>query len=92
MQAVAVRAIEVEYEELPFVLDVQKAMEPGAPQAREAFPNNILKRTTAAAGNLRRGDQEPGLIKVEGWYETPPCDCHRESRLLLLQGKTAASS
>ena len=26
----AVRAIEVEYEELPFVLDVQKAMEPGA--------------------------------------------------------------
>ena len=25
----AVRAIEVEYEELPFVLDVQKAMEPG---------------------------------------------------------------
>ena len=46
----AVRAIEVEYEELPFVLDVQKAMESGAPQLHEKFPNNILKHTTAAAG------------------------------------------
>ena len=30
--AQAVRALKVEYEELPFVLDVQKAMEPDAPQ------------------------------------------------------------
>ncbi len=37
----AVRAIEVEYEELPFVLDVQKAMEPGAPQLHEAFPTTF---------------------------------------------------
>ena len=63
----AVRAIEVEYEELPFVLDVQQAMEPGAPQLHEAFPNNILKHTTAAAGNYAEAIKEPGLIKVEGW-------------------------
>ena len=61
----AVRAIEVEYEELPFVLDVQKAMEPGAPQLHEKFPNNILKHTTAAAGNYAEAIKEPGLIKVE---------------------------
>ena len=32
-----VRALKVEYESLPFVLDVQKAMEDGAPQLHEAF-------------------------------------------------------
>ena len=32
--AQAVRALKVEYEELPFVLDVQKAMEPDAPHPR----------------------------------------------------------
>ena len=31
-----VRALKVEYEELPFVLDVQKAMEEGAPQLHDA--------------------------------------------------------
>ena len=33
--AQAVRALKVEYEELPFVLDVQKAMQDGAPQVHE---------------------------------------------------------
>ena len=33
--AQGVRALKVEYEELPFVLDVQKAMEPDAPQIHE---------------------------------------------------------
>ena len=76
----AVRAFEVEYEELPFVLDVQKAMEPGAPQLHEAFPNNILKHTTASAGNYAEAIKEPGLIKVEGWYETPTVQhCHIEN-------------
>ena len=85
----AVRAIEVEYEELPFVLDVQKAMEPGAPQLHEKFPNNILKHTTAAAGNYAEAIKEPGLIKVEGWYETPTVQhCHIENHgCFCLRGK-----
>ena len=33
--AQAVRALKVEYEELPFVLDVQEAMKDGAPQIQE---------------------------------------------------------
>ena len=66
-----VRALKVEYEELPFVLDVQKAMEDGAPQLHEKFPNNILKHTDMKKGDYRSAIQEPGLIKVEGWYDTP---------------------
>ena len=38
--AQAVRALKVEYEELPFVLDVHKAMEDGAPQIHEKCKNN----------------------------------------------------
>ena len=46
-----VRALRVEYEEYPFVLDVQEAMEPGAPQLHDEFPGNVLKHT-----DIRRGD------------------------------------
>ena len=64
-------ALRVEYEELPFVLDAQKAMEPGAPQLHEHFPNNILKHTDMKKGDYQAAIQEPGLIRVEGWYDTP---------------------
>ena len=75
-----VRALQVEYEELPFVLDVQKAMEPGAPQLHEAYPNNILKHTDMKKGDYQAAIREPGLIKVEGWYETPTVQhCHIEN-------------
>ena len=75
-----VRALQVEYEELPFVLDVQKAMEPDAPQLHENYPNNILKHTDMRKGSYAEAIQEPGLIKVEGWYETPMVQhCHIEN-------------
>ena len=66
-----VRALKVEYEELPFVLDVQKAMEPDAPCIHENFPGNILKHTDIRKGNYQQAIKESGLIKVEGWYNTP---------------------
>ena len=78
--AQALRLIKVEYEEYPFVLDVQKAMEDGAPLLHENYPNNILKHTQIRNGDYEKAIQEPGLIKVEGWYETPPVQhCHIEN-------------
>ena len=75
-----VRALKVEYEELPFVLDPQKAMEEGAPQLHEKFPHNILKHTGMKKGDYQTAIQEPGLIKVEGWYDTPTVQhCHIEN-------------
>ena len=76
----AVRAIKVEYEELPFVLDVQEAMKDGAPQLHEAYPNNILNHTSYRSGNYEEAIKDPGLIKVEGWYDTPTVQhCHIEN-------------
>ena len=75
-----VRALKVEYEVLPFVLDVQKAMEDGAPQIHEGVANNILKHTSAKRGDYAAAIKEPGLIKVEGWYDTPTVQhCHIEN-------------
>ena len=75
-----IRALQVEYEELPFVLDVQKAMEDGAPQVHDAFPGNILKHTSKNIGDYSEAIKEEGLIKVEGWYETPTVQhCHIEN-------------
>ena len=78
--AQALRAIKVEYEEYPFVLDVQEAMKDGAPQLHEEYPNNILKHTSIRKGNYEEAIKEPGLIKVEGWYDTPTVQhCHIEN-------------
>lgn len=66
-----VRALKVEYEELPFVLDAQKAMEPDAPQIHENYPGNILKHTDIRKGDYAAAIQEPGLIKVEAGMRPP---------------------
>ncbi len=78
--AKALREIEVEYEQLPFVLDAQQAMEPGAPQLHEAFPGNVLGHSSIRTGDFENAVKEPGLIRVEGWYDTPTVQhCHIEN-------------
>ncbi|WP_303437390.1 xanthine dehydrogenase subunit XdhA [uncultured Oscillibacter sp.] len=78
--AQAVRALKVEYEELPFVLDAQEAMKDGAPQLHEKYKNNILGHSDVRKGDYETARREPGLIKVEGWYDTPTVQhCHIEN-------------
>ena len=80
--AQAARLVKVDYDEYPFVLDVQKAMEPGAPQVQENYPGNILAHTTIRSGDYESASREPGLIKVEGWYDTPTVQhCHIENHI-----------
>lgn len=80
--AQGVRALIVEYEELPFVLDVQEAMRDGLPRIHEEYANNILAHTDIRMGNYEEAIKEPGLIKVEGWYDTPTVQhCHIENHI-----------
>ena len=75
-----VRALKVEYEEWPFVLDAQDAMAEGAPQIHEECPGNVLKHTSLQKGDYENAIKESGLIKVEGWYDTPSVQhCHIEN-------------
>lgn len=72
--------VKIEYEEYPFVLDVREAMEDGAPQLHEDYPGNVLNHTSIRSGSYEEAIKEPGLIKVEGWYDTPSVQhCHIEN-------------
>ncbi len=94
----AVRAITVEYEEYPIVLDAREAMKEGAPLIHEEFPNNILKHTQNIRGDYEKALEEPNLIKVEGWYETPSvqhahienhiCTAHMEGGRIVVTSST----
>lgn len=75
-----VRALKVEYEELPFVLDAQEAMKDGLPPIHNEYPNNILAHTDIRRGSYEEARKEPGLVRVEGWYDTPTVQhCHIEN-------------
>ncbi len=76
----ALKLIQVEYDVLPFVLDVQEAMKDGAPLLHKKYPHNILAHTTNYHGDVESAIKEPGLIRVEGWYDTPTVQhCHIEN-------------
>ena len=76
----AVRALKITYEPLPFVLDAQQAMEENAPQIHENCPGNILRHSDQRIGNYEEAILETGLIRVEGWYDTPTVQhCHIEN-------------
>ena len=78
--AQALAAIQVEYEEYPFVLDPQEAMEEGAPLLHENYPGNILNHTSIRKGDYQAAIRQEELIKVEGWYDTPTVQhCHLEN-------------
>ena len=78
----ALKAIKVEYEEYPFVLDQIEAMKDGAPVVQEAYKNNILNHTSLNKGNYEEAIKEEGLIKFEGWYDTPTVQhCHMENHI-----------
>jgi aerobic carbon-monoxide dehydrogenase large subunit len=50
----AANAIEVEYEALPAVTDAEKALEPGAPLAREELDSNVCYVTTKKGGDVEK--------------------------------------
>ena len=57
-----VRALKVEYEELPFVLDPQKAMEEGAPQHRVGGPDQCRHRFAQRAVGLPVDDVSENVV------------------------------
>ena len=80
--AQAARLVRVEYEELPFVLDVQEAMKDGQPQLHKEYPHNILRHSDIRIGNYEEAIKEPGLICVDKWYNTSTVQhCHIENHV-----------
>jgi xanthine dehydrogenase YagR molybdenum-binding subunit len=69
----ALRAIEVEYEILPFVADEQKALEPDAPRVHEKG-NRVGDPQRYERGNVKKGFEDADVV-VEKEYTTQ-CELH----------------
>jgi len=65
----AVGLIEVEYEDLTPVFDMEEAMQDGAPQLHESSPNNILCQYRIRKGDMDEGWTQADVV-VEGEYST----------------------
>jgi elongation factor G len=63
-----VYAVEVEYEELPAVFDVEKALEPGAPLVNEEKQGNIAFTFDAEHGDIGKGFRESDFVREETFY------------------------
>lgn len=66
----ALRLIEVEYEVLPAVFDVQEALKPDAPQLYDELPGNVLPLGDPILGprsltGIRMGDVEKGFAEAD---------------------------
>lgn len=75
----AIKLIEVDYEVLPFVLDPEKAIEPGAPVIHDERPDNIISSVGQEFGNVEEDFKNADYI-FEGVYETSIVQhCHLEN-------------
>jgi CO/xanthine dehydrogenase Mo-binding subunit len=72
LAAEAVRAIRVDYEELPFVVDPDEAGKPGAPAVQEG--GNVSRRPMWERGDVAKGFAEAEVV-LEGTYRTS-CEIH----------------
>ncbi|MBI1926745.1 xanthine dehydrogenase family protein molybdopterin-binding subunit [Candidatus Poribacteria bacterium] len=66
----AIRLIRFDYNELPYVVDVEEAMKDGAPQIREDWPGNQSKPRVEERGNIEAGFAEAAVV-VEATYNAP---------------------
>jgi carbon-monoxide dehydrogenase large subunit len=72
----AVDLIEVEYEPLPAVADVERAMEDGAPKVHDSFENNVAYYMPVMTGDIEQGLRDADVtisqrIVNQRLYPTP---------------------
>ncbi len=79
----AVKKIKAEYEELPFYLDPEKAMEDGAVEIHEGVKNNIVGHNKIVSGYSDIDDAFSKSDHVfEEVFETPPVQhCQMENQV-----------
>ena len=76
------RAVKIEYEEYPFVLDVQEAIGKTEHPIHDEHPDNVLAHSGIHNEHFEEAIQEPGLVKVDGWYNSPMVQhCHIEPHI-----------
>jgi len=76
----ALKLIEVDYQVLPFVLDPEEAIKPGAPVIHEERPNNIVASFGAQYGDMEEDIKNAEKV-FEGEFQTAIVQhCHIENQ------------
>jgi CO/xanthine dehydrogenase Mo-binding subunit len=61
----ALKLTEIEWEVLPFVLDQEEALKPGAPILRPGADTNLIKHPADERGLIEKGDVEKGFREAD---------------------------
>ena len=64
----AIQLIKVEYKELPFVVDVEEAMQPGAPKVHEE-KDNVSKGNLEQRGDVEAAFADEDIVTIEATYK-----------------------
>lgn len=76
----ALKLIEVEYEVLPFVIDPEEAIKPGAPVIHDEKPNNIISSFGVQYGDIEEDIKNADHV-FEGEFQTSVVQhCHIENQ------------
>ncbi len=83
--------IEVEYEELPAVFDVEEAMKDGAPQLHEGTKNNIKPRAVRqiSYGDVEQGFKEADYVREDRIYLQAQSHAYMETHVAVASSDTA---
>jgi xanthine dehydrogenase molybdenum-binding subunit len=83
-----VAAMTATYDELPFALNPHDAMADGAALLHDEYPGNVLAHTRLSVGNYDEAIKEPGLVKIEGTYDTGTVQhCHIENHICFAEAE-----
>lgn len=66
LQALAL--IDVQYEKLPAVFNIEEALAPGAPQLHDDYPNNVNVEVMIDVGDVEKGFGESYLVREDTFH------------------------
>mgnify|MGYP000846013575 FL=1 len=81
----ALDLIEVTYEELPAVFDMEEAMKEGSPVINEKWPDNIASQKHFGQGDIEAGFAEADLIVEEEFYTNEVYQSYMETMCALVR-------
>ncbi|GAB6171855.1 xanthine dehydrogenase family protein molybdopterin-binding subunit [Paradesulfitobacterium aromaticivorans] len=81
----ALELIEVVYEELPAVFDLEEAMKPGAPVIHEDWPRNIAAEAHIEHGDVEQGFTDSDLIIEETFSTSQVYHAYMETMAVIVR-------
>jgi carbon-monoxide dehydrogenase large subunit len=79
----AAELVDVDYEELPAIMDAEEALKPGAPLIHEEFDSNMMVHVTGGGGDVDAAFRDAALVVHERFHTNRHMGCALEGRATL---------